>query len=161
MCKIDEERINAAFEYAKKMHEGQTRRGGEPYIIHPLAVAKQARKRGYGTEYIITALFHDLLEDTSATEQEILALSNARVLEAVKLLTKFAGYDMQAYVCAIKKNEIAFAIKGLDRLDNLQAAIYTDEDFKQRYIAETKEWYYDFLPEIPPACEALEKTLNK
>ena len=66
--------------------------------MHPLAVSEIVRNQGYGMDYQITALFHDLLEDTDATEEEIFDLGGARVLEAVRLLTKQEGYVMAEYV---------------------------------------------------------------
>lgn len=153
-------RIKIAHEYAKKMHEGQTRRGGEPYIIHPEAVACELAKRGYGEDYIITALFHDLLEDTNATEADILRLGNEEVLTAVKLLTKPRDLDMAKYVAAIKQNPIAFAVKGFDRLNNVQIAVTTDEQFKKRYLIDTELWYLDFLPEIKTAADNLKNSLD-
>lgn len=154
------ERIKLAHEYAKKMHEGQTRRGGEPYIIHPEAVAKELASRGYGANYVIAALFHDLLEDTSATEAEILRLGGEDVLTAVKLLTKPRDLNMASYVAAIKQNPIAFAVKGFDRLNNVQTAVTTDEQFKKRYLIDTERWYLDFLPEIKIAAENLKNSIS-
>lgn len=131
-----------------------------PYITHPIVVAELIKKQGFGEEYIITALFHDLLEDTDATEQEISALGGKAVLEAVKLLTKQKGYTMKHYVSAIKKNPIAFAVKGADRLHNLRCAVCTSEDFKRRYVLETLDYYMDFHPDIPTAVKALAQSME-
>ena len=79
----EKERYQKAEAFATEKHKGQFRIGGEPYIMHPLAVAEIVRNQGYGMDYQITALFHDLLEDTDATEEEIFDLGGARVLEAV------------------------------------------------------------------------------
>lgn len=152
--------IQAAIEYATKKHQGQFRRGGEPYIIHPIAVYEDVRRQGLGREYQITALFHDLLEDTDATEEEILELGGMQVLEAVKVLTKCPGYKMEEYMGAIKENSIAYAIKKADRLHNLQCAKDTDNRFKKRYILETIEWYLDFGPEIRTALFELVESLE-
>ena len=148
-----------ALEFATEKHSGQLRIGGIPYISHPVAVAEILGDKGYGTEYQIAALFHDLLEDTDATEAEILALSNERVLEAVKLLTKEKGYDMAEYIRGIKENPLATAVKAADRLHNLRCAVVTSESFKKKYIKESKKWYLDFDPEIAIAVKALEDTL--
>ena len=88
------EKYFQALAYATKKHEGQLRIGGLPYITHPLAVAEWLIARGYGEEYIITGFFHDLLEDTDATEQEIAKIGGQKVLEAVKLLTKYKDYKI-------------------------------------------------------------------
>lgn len=156
----DEERYSKALKFAAEKHNGQLRKGGEPYITHPIAVAKMLREKGFGIDYLITGLFHDLLEDTDATEAEIEALGGEKVLEAVKLLTKRKGYVMSEYVSAIKKNPIAFAVKGADRLHNLQSAVVASEDFKRHYILESIDWYLDFSPDIPKAVKALAETLS-
>ena len=156
---MDKSVYNSALEFATKKHEGQFRKGGEPYITHPMAVAKILREKGYGEEYLVTALFHDLLEDTDAVESEILAIGGEKVLNAVKLLTKEKNYNMAEYVSRIRANEIAFAVKAADRLHNLRSAFCTDKKFKRRYIDETREWYMDFCPEIPELVDELEKTL--
>jgi len=152
-------RFEAALKYATKKHEGQCRIGGEPYISHPVAVAALLRERGYDEEFQIAGLFHDLLEDTDATEAEIAELGSQAILEAVTLVTKEKKYVMEEYVARIKQNEMAFAVKGADRLHNLQSAVCADEAFKRRYILESIEWYMDFDVQIPDAINNLKKTL--
>lgn len=156
----DEEKFDRALEFAKKKHKGQFRIGGEEYITHPVAVAEIVRENGYGTDYRIAALFHDLLEDTDATEDEILAYGNEEILKAVKLLTKQKGYVMAEYVQGIRENEMAFAVKAADRLHNLRCALVTDTEFKRRYIYETVDWYLDFSKEIRYAVKALAESLD-
>ena len=152
-------KVQRALDFATEKHKGQKRRGGDDYITHPIAVCEMMIAKGYGEDYQITALFHDLLEDTDATEQEILSLSNQNVLTAVKLLTKQKGYDMQEYVDSIKKNDIALKVKTADRLHNLLSAVVADEDFKRRYILETIDWYLDFSLEIKKAVKRLAESL--
>ena len=155
----ENERYFSALAYATAKHNGQTRKEGVPYITHPIAVAEILEQKGYGEDYIIAGLFHDLLEDTDATESEILELSNESVLCAVKLLTKQSGYNMREYIDGIKRNPIAFAVKAADRLHNLQCAPAASVEFRKKYIAESREWYLDFCPEIEQAVIALEKTI--
>lgn len=157
----DEERYDNALRFAAEKHKGQFRIGGDEYITHPMAVAEIVRQNGYGIDVQIAALFHDLLEDTDATESEILKFGNEEILKAVKLLTKQKGYDMAEYVAGIRQNEIAFAVKAADRLHNLRCAFACDEDFKRRYILETVDWYLDFSPEIPKAVKKLAQSLDK
>ena len=152
--------LQLALEFARAKHEGQKRIGGDDYITHPMAVCEIVKSQGFDENYQITALFHDLLEDTDATEEEILKYGNQEILEAVKLLTKKKGYDMSEYIGAIKQNSIAFAVKAADRLHNLECAIIADEEFKRKYILETVDWYMDFSPEIRKAVKRLAESLK-
>ena len=142
---IDKKRYENALAFAAKKHEGQFRIGGLPYITHPVAVAGIVKEKG---------------GDTDATEAEILALGNEKILRSVKLLTKTRGYVMKDYVDGIKKDKTAFLVKGADRLHNLRSAVCADTEFKRRYIYETIDWYLDFMPEIPSAVKNLAKTLD-
>ena len=153
-------RFKKALEYAAAKHKGQYRKGGEAYITHPEAVARILRDKGFDEDYQIAGLFHDLLEDTDASEEEIEALGGPEVLEAVKLLTKQKGYVMADYIHGIKANPMAAAVKAADRLHNLQSAVIADEAFKRKYILESINWYLDFSPEIPAAVKKLADTLK-
>ena len=156
----DSEKLQLALRFAKEKHKGQKRIGGDDYISHPLAVMEIVKREGLDENYQIAALFHDLLEDTDATEEELLRYGNEKILEAVKCLTKEKGYDMKKYIGAIKNNPIAFSVKAADRLHNLKCAIVTDEDFKRKYILETVDWYMDFSPEIRKAVKELAESLK-
>ena len=156
----DEERYEKALSFATQKHKGQYRVGGAEYITHPMAVAEIVREKGKNIDCQIAALFHDLLEDTDATESEILAYGNEGILKAVKLLTKQKGYDMAEYVAGIRQNEMAFAVKAADRLHNLRCALVTDTEFKRKYIFETVDWYLNFSPEIPKAVKKLAESLD-
>ena len=87
---------------AKKYHTGQFRKGEEklPYIIHPQAVAETLQKWGENPDSptIMIAWGHDLLEDTCVSEGEILAVSNAEVLQSIKLLTRPRSIDRKSVV---------------------------------------------------------------
>ena len=76
--------IRAAFEYAENAHRNQRRKSGEPYIIHPLAVAQiVAEELKLDSESIEAALLHDCIEDTAATHDEIAKLFSPTVAELV------------------------------------------------------------------------------
>lgn len=158
MCTSD--KIKRAIEFATQKHKGQKRIGGNDYISHPIAVYEMVKKQGYNEDFQITALFHDLLEDTNATEEEILFYGSQNVLTAVKVLTKEKGYDMKTYIDGIKANPIAFAVKSADRLHNLQCALVTSTEFKRKYILETVDWYLDFSKEIKIAVKTLADSLD-
>ena len=70
----DLDKINRAVQYASSKHEGQKRKDGSPYIIHPLAVAEIVAEIGLDTDAIVAALLHDCIEDTSASFDEISTL---------------------------------------------------------------------------------------
>ena len=154
------EKVTRALEFAREKHKGQKRIGGQDYITHPIAVYEMLKEKGYGEDYQLTALFHDLLEDTNATEEEILSLSSKSVLTAVKLLTKEKGYDMKTYIEGIQSNPIALVVKSADRLHNLKSALVASEEFKRRYILETENWYLDFSDEIKVAVKKLAESLS-
>lgn len=135
--------IIKAMIYAKKMHRKQKRIGGEPFIIHPMSVMKYLEAKGYIGDILYVALFHDLLEDTKATEDDIKRHSNQVVLDAVKLLTKKEGYDQKSYLEGIKGNQLALKVKVADRIHNLKSAVCTTKSFKIKYINETKAYYVE------------------
>ena len=157
---LNDPKYISALIFAKSKHEFQTRKEGVPYITHPIAVAEMLYEKGYGLDYLIAGLFHDLLEDTDATEEEICELGNEQILIAVKLLTKQKGYSMREYIEGIKRNPIAFAVKGADRLHNLRCAKNASVDFRKKYIRESLDWYLDFSPEIQAAIDELQATID-
>ena len=73
--------LQRALVFAEKKHDGQKRIGGDDYITHPMVVSEIVKSQGFDKNYQITALFHDLLEDTDATEEEILTYGNSEILE--------------------------------------------------------------------------------
>ena len=133
--------IEETKEYVKNKHEGQKRKQGTPYYFHPYAVAEMLKSKGFNEEYQIAGLLHDTLEDTNATKEEILKLTNENVLEAVVLVTKEHGYNMQEYYDRIMKNDMARMVKLADRWHNLSESAMTNYLFKQKYIKETEKWY--------------------
>ena len=129
--------------YVKEKHKGQLRKHGTEYYTHPFAVSEILKNKGFDIDYQITGLFHDLLEDTSATYEEILNLSNEKVAIATKLVTKEKDYNMDDYINRIKNNDIAHMVKLADRIHNLSEAEYADKSFRDEYIKESEEYYVD------------------
>lgn len=130
-------------EFVRKKHENQVRKQGTPYYLHPFTVSEMLKNNGYGLDYQIAGLFHDLLEDTNASCEELLELSNHDVLNAVKLVTKEENYKMSEYIDRIEKNNIAKMVKLADRVHNLSEAHFASDKWINKYIIETKEWYLD------------------
>ena len=86
------ELITKAFNFAKAAHKGIKRRSGEPYIMHPLAVARiVVREIGLGSTSICSALLHDVVEDTDYTIEDIENLFGAKIAQIVDGLTKISG----------------------------------------------------------------------
>lgn len=84
--------IERAFKFAKEAHKGVRRRSGEPYILHPIAVAKIAsREIGLGSTSICAALLHDVVEDTDYTVEDIEQHFGKKIAQIVDGLTKISG----------------------------------------------------------------------
>ena len=84
--------IERAFNFAKDAHEGIRRRSGEPYILHPIAVAKIASQEiGLGSTSICAALLHDVVEDTDYTVEDIKQHFGPKIAQLVEGLTKISG----------------------------------------------------------------------
>ena len=84
--------ITKAFNFAKNAHKGVRRRSGEPYIMHPIAVAKIAcAEIGLGSTSICSALLHDVVEDTDYTVEDIENIFGPKIAEIVDGLTKISG----------------------------------------------------------------------
>ena len=81
-------RITQAYVFARNAHEGQKRRSGEPYIIHPVAVAQILAEMGMDTDSICAALLHDVVEDTPVTDQQIRVTFGESVEQLVDGVTK-------------------------------------------------------------------------
>ena len=135
--------LEKAIEFIKQKHGNQKRKQGTPYYTHPIAVAKLLKEKGFPIEYQIAGLFHDLIEDTDATYEEIIALSNEDVAEAVRLVSKTKGYVMSEYIGNIKKNDMARMVKLADRIHNLSESPNANRKFQAKYIKETREWYLE------------------
>ena len=84
--------IDKAFRFAKEAHKGVRRRSGEPYILHPIAVAKIViSELGLGSTSICAALLHDVIEDTEFTREDIEAVFGPKIADIVEGLTKISG----------------------------------------------------------------------
>lgn len=108
--------LDEAIALARKYHETQVDNGGRPYVEHPLRVMDRVST----DEEKLTAVMHDLLEDTSLSIADLVAAGcPARVLEALDALTKRPGELYSAFVARAASNRIAHAVKLADIDDNL------------------------------------------
>lgn len=125
-------------------HKGQLRKQGIPYYLHPFEVARKLKEKGFDINYQVAGLFHDLIEDTDTTYEDILQISNKEIADVVKLVSKEDGYIMKDYIQRISENEMAKMLKLADRVSNLEDILkIVDNEFKLKYIKSTEKWYLD------------------
>ena len=99
ICKNDEDWnfIKRAFFLAKEAHEGVRRRSGEPYLLHPIAVAKIVIEEiGLGVKSVVAALLHDVVEDTVYTEEQLAEIFGKEVALLVDGVTKLTQLSWSA-----------------------------------------------------------------
>ena len=161
-----------ALSLAKRLHEGQYRRGGDPYIIHPLKVCNTLISCGVENDTILAAaLLHDVLEDckdklTMNGEEFITEYGlSPEVLEIITILTKESGLseeELSVYFDKIKRNEKALLIKLSDRLHNSSTLYSFPYDKLVKYINETNKFIIpiadyrtDYYPEHTNAINLL------
>lgn len=129
--KFDEERlsrIEKAFRFSNAAHDGIRRKSGEPYIIHPIAVAKiVAKDIGLGATSIVAAILHDVVEDTEYRLSDIESMFGEKVAKIVDGLTKLSGDFDSRQALTLKKMLMTLSedvrvilIKIADRLHNMQ-----------------------------------------
>lgn len=99
------ERITKAFNFANQAHKGVRRRSGEPYIMHPLAVARiVCNEMGLGSTSICCALLHDVVEDTEYTVENIRDMFDDKIAQIVDGLTKISGVVFEEHASAQAEN---------------------------------------------------------
>ncbi len=145
--------IENATEFARLMHEGQTRASGEPYYTHPLEVAGILADMKMDPATIITAILHDTLEDTPATYKELSTKFGKEVADLVNGVSKLTKIESQTVegkqaenfrklVLAMSEDIRVLLVKLADRLHNMRTLGAFDRPDKQRRIArETLEIY--------------------
>ncbi len=146
------DRISDAARFAADSHHGQLRKSGEPYIIHPLEVAKILISYGMDESCIIASLLHDVIEDTSVTQAQLGERFTPEIAELVDGVTKLGRINYtskeEQQVESIRKMLLAMAkdirvimIKLADRLHNMRTLEYQTEDKKRSKAIETLEVY--------------------
>ncbi|PNV79024.1 MAG: (p)ppGpp synthetase, partial [Dictyoglomus turgidum] len=146
------ENLEKAFLFARNAHAGQKRKSGEPYIIHPLEVAKILVDLGMDENVVIAGLLHDVLEDTNLTPEMIEREFNKDILslvEAITKLEKLSFYPTEVYraqnlrkmLIAMAKDIRVVIIKLADRLHNMQTLQYQEPEKQKRIAKETLEIY--------------------
>lgn len=140
--------IRTAFEFAREAHQGVKRKSGEPYILHPIAVAKIAASEiGLGTKSVVSALLHDVVEDTDYTVEDISNLFGPKIASLVDGLTKISevmGSNTTKQAESFRKMILTLAddvrvilIKIADRLHNMRTLDSMPEHKQVRIASET------------------------
>ena len=146
-------RITQAYVFARNAHEGQKRRSGEPYIIHPVAVAQILAEMGMDTDSICAALLHDVVEDTPVTDQQIRASFGESVEQLVDGVTKIGQIPFSAtqeeqqnenirkMFLAMSRDIRVIIIKLADRVHNMRTLAFMPEEKRRFKAKETLEIY--------------------
>ncbi|MDH3826596.1 MAG: bifunctional (p)ppGpp synthetase/guanosine-3',5'-bis(diphosphate) 3'-pyrophosphohydrolase [Desulfobacterales bacterium] len=144
--------IERAYIYSARVHEGQVRLSGEPYLSHPLEVAGILADMKLDPESVTAALLHDVIEDTPATPEEIKALFGPEVLHIVSGVSKLSslsfGTSQARQAESIRKMFLAMAddirvilIKLADRLHNMRTLQFHSADKRKKIALETIDIY--------------------
>jgi len=148
------ETVLKAFEFAKAAHNGVRRRSGEPYILHPISVAQiVVQEIGLGYKSIVSALIHDVVEDTEYTIEDIERLFGPKIASLVDGLTKIkSAFDSKTsgqaenfkrILLTLNDDVRVILIKLADRLHNMRTLDFIPEYKKSKILSETM---YIFIP---------------
>lgn len=150
--KYDDSVIIKAYEIARSLHDGQFRKSGEPYIIHPVAVAKILAGFGMDNETVIAGLLHDVVEDTAYTREQLVEDFDEKIADLVDGVTKLGNisYDstekaqaenFRKMFLAMSKDIRVLVIKLADRLHNMRTLEYMPTNKRTTKAMETLEIY--------------------
>src|SRR5437764_7041113 len=148
----DVEQIEEAYEVARAAHSGQYRQSGEPYITHPLAVAKILAEWHLDAQALMAALLHDVVEDTPTTKTEIAKRFGRAVAELVDGVSKidrieFAtlqhaqAENFRKMLLAMARDVRVILIKLADRLHNMRTLDAVPPEKQERIARETLDIY--------------------
>jgi GTP pyrophosphokinase len=146
------EKFIEAFEFSMNAHDGQKRKSGESYIWHPVHVVEILAEYEADETTIISAMLHDVVEDTSVTHDDIAKLFGENVAEIVEGVTKLGRLNFssaeEAKIENFRRMFLAMAkdiriviIKLADRLHNMRTLKYLDDDKRRRIARETLDIY--------------------
>ncbi|MBR2330517.1 MAG: HD domain-containing protein, partial [Clostridia bacterium] len=144
--------LQRAYDYAATAHANQKRASGEPYFIHPCEVAKILIDLGLDAATIAAALLHDVIEDTSSTEEDIKRDFGEEVLALVSGVTKLEkivfksqedadAENFRKIFVAMAKDVRVIIIKLADRLHNMRSLNFLSYERQQRMAGETLDIY--------------------
>ncbi len=150
--KTNDALIVAAYEYGRDMHEGQTRKSGEPYFSHPATVAAILTEQQLDDATIVTALLHDTIEDTRSTYTEIESRFGSEIADLVDGVTKLTNLQLSSsetkqaenfrkLFMAMSKDLRVILVKLADRLHNMRTIKAMSADKQIQKARETMEIY--------------------
>lgn len=144
----DIEQVEKAYRFAKKLHDGQFRASGEPYIIHPVEVAKILAGLEVDTHTLIAAFLHDVLEDTDTKPETIEELFGSDVLNLVQGVTKLGKLQFKSkeerqaenfrrlFIAMANDIRVIF-LKLADRLHNMRTLNFMEPEKQKKIAKET------------------------
>ncbi|HEY1139869.1 MAG TPA: bifunctional (p)ppGpp synthetase/guanosine-3',5'-bis(diphosphate) 3'-pyrophosphohydrolase [Lysobacter sp.] len=146
------EQLHRAWSIGAAAHAGQSRKSGEPYITHPVAVAKVLADQGLDVETLVAAILHDTLEDTPLTADSITTEFGATVTELVDGVTKLDklqfrdrqeanAESFRKMLLAMSRDLRVILIKLADRLHNMRTLGAQSDEARRRIATETLEIY--------------------
>lgn len=149
---IDIERLSKAFDFGEKAHQGQYRKSGEPYFIHPVEVTLILAELEMDTDTLIAGLLHDVIEDTLFSYEDLsktFGESVARLVDGVTKLGKIhyetkeerEAENLRKMFIAMAEDIRVILIKLADRLHNIRTLKFMTDDKKREKATETLEIY--------------------
>ena len=150
---LNSKSLSKAFDFAMTAHKNQKRKSGDPFVIHPLAVANILSDLKLDSATIVTGLLHDTIEDTSATYELVLKEFGKEVADLVDGVTKISALEnkvvdnskaenFRKLILATSKDIRVLLVKIADRLHNMRTIkAFKSEEKKQKIAKETMEIY--------------------
>ena len=145
------DQVRRAYTFADEAHQGQTRKSGEPYISHPLAVASILADMHMDHQCLMAALLHDVMEDTGIPKHTLGKKFDPQVAELVDGVSKLTSMfesraeaqaeNFQKMTLAMAKDIRVILVKLADRLHNMRTLDYLEPDRRRRIARETLEIY--------------------
>ena len=148
----DEDLIRRAYDYGALMHEGQSRRSGEPYFSHPVSVAAILTEQRLDDASIVTALLHDTIEDTRSTYEEIAGNFGDEIARLVDGVTKLTNLQLLSHesaqaenfrklIMAMSEDVRVILVKLADRLHNMRTIKAMSPEKQLQKARETMDIY--------------------
>jgi GTP pyrophosphokinase len=148
----DVDLVKRCYEFAAERHAGQRRRSGEPYVVHPLGVARTITELRLDVASVCAGLLHDCVEDTSATAEDIGRLFGTEIQFLVDGVTKLGqipwttreerqAENFRKMLLAMARDIRVILIKLADRVDNMRTLQHMPREKQERISRETREIY--------------------